>query len=125
MKKSIRCTSLALTSAVLLSMPLTMGGCLFSRSKEVSYSGSRVEFGDLSKVHLHRSTTSDVERLLGPPSSTVTNDDSSETWSWKWRKVTEGEGHVFLIFAGEKSKTEDHAVNIRFKDGVVVDKWRG
>lgn len=120
-----RRTLLTLTSVALLAMPVAMTGCLVSRSKEVSYSGSPIEYGELSRVRINQSTTGDVENLIGPPTATATNSDGTETWTWRWRKTTEGEGRVFLLFAGEKSKSEDEAVHIKFRDGVAINKWRG
>lgn len=120
-----RHATLALLSIGLLSMPATMTGCLVHRSKHVSYTGTPVEHSDLSRVRIHQTTTGDVQTLLGPPTATSANDDGTEVWTWRWRKTTEGQGRVFLLFAGEKSKSEDEAVHIRFKNGVAVDKWRG
>jgi len=120
-----RRTLLALTSAALLAMPVAMSGCLVSRSKEVSYSGSRIDYGELSKVRINQSTTTEVESLLGPPTTTADSGEGTETWTWNWRKRTEGEGRVFLLFSGEKSKSEEASVHIKFRDGIAVDKWRG
>lgn len=121
----LRRTMLTLASAALIACPLAMSGCLVSRSKEVSYSGAPIEYGELSRVRINQSTTTDVENLLGPPTTTATNGDGTETWTWRWRKTTEGEGRVFLLFAGEKSMSEDKAVHIKFRDGIAVNKWRG
>lgn len=119
----IRIRTAALATVALLA-PLTMQGCLVSSSKQQSISGAYVQPGTVSKVQLNKSTMAEVEDLMGQPSVTKANDDGTETWTWNWSKTTDDSGAVFLIFAGNSEKTVHESVHMKFKDGVVVKKWR-
>ncbi|MCA9275236.1 MAG: hypothetical protein KDA29_04345 [Phycisphaerales bacterium] len=114
----------AVLSTVALLAPLTMSGCLISSSNQQSVSGAYVQPGTVSKVQLHESTMAEVEELMGQPSASKVNDDGTETWTWNWSKTTDGSGTVFLIFSGSSEKTVHESVHVKFKDGVVVKKWR-
>ena len=117
-------TSTAIAAAALLTVPMTMSGCLIASSKEQSIRGAYVQPGTVSKVHINETTTTEVEELMGQPSTTKANDDGTETWTWSWSKRTEDEGAVFLIFAGENEKTVHESVHVKFRDGVAIRKWR-
>ena len=118
--------AIALSAAILLGS-LTLGsmqGCLISSSKESRISGAYVQPGAVTKVKVNKTTSEEVEEILGQPSSSTFNDDGTETWTWRWSKRTEDDGAVFLIFAGESEKTVYQAVNIQFADGIAIKKWR-
>lgn len=114
----------AASSALLLLVPMTMSGCLIASSKDSHISGAYVQPGAVSQVKINSTTTTQVEELLGLPSTTSSNDDGTETWTWKWTKRTEDDGAVFLIFAGDNDKTVHESVHIKFADGVAIKKWR-
>ncbi len=120
----MRRTQTAIALAALLTVPMITSGCLIASSKESSIHGAYVQPGTVSKVTLNRSTMTEVEDLMGTPSSTKLNDDGSETWTWNWSKTTDDSGAVFLIFAGNSEKTVHESVHVKFVDGVVVKKWR-
>jgi hypothetical protein len=120
-----RRAALFLTLAAMLAMPAAMSGCLIHRSRQISYSGTRVENADLSRVRLNESTEADVERLLGTPTEKSESGEGSEVWTWRWRTTTSGQGQVFLLFNGSKTRVVEDAVHVFFRDGVAVDKWRG
>ncbi len=116
--------SLAVSAAALLTIPMTMSGCLVYSAKSTKTTGAYVAPNAVSHVELNQTTQIEVEEILGQPSSTTTNDDGSETWTWNWTD-TKGEGStVFLLFAGGSKEIVDQSVHIKFRDGVVVKKWR-
>jgi outer membrane protein assembly factor BamE (lipoprotein component of BamABCDE complex) len=119
-----RTAATVLATAALMTLPLTMSGCLIASSKESSIHGAYVQPGTVSKVKLNQTSMTEVEELMGQPSSSTLNDDGTETWTWNWHKTTEDSGAVFLIFAGDSEKTVHESVHVKFKDGVVVKKWR-
>ena len=117
-------THTAVALAALLTIPMTMTGCLVASSKDSSIRGAYVQPNTVSKVKLNQTTMTEVEELMGQASYTTVNDDGSETWTWNWSKTTDDSGAVFLIFAGNSEKTVHESVHIKFVDGVVVKKWR-
>lgn len=117
-------THTAFALAACLLVPMTISGCLIASSKESSIRGAYVQPNMVSKLRLNETTMTEVEELMGQPSSSTLNDDGSETWTWNWSKTTEDSGAVFLIFAGDSEKTVHESVHVKFKDGVVVKKWR-
>lgn len=118
-------TIAALAACLLVPLSMTtMTGCLIASSKDSSIRGAYVQPNTVSKVKLNQTTMTEVEELMGQPSSSTLNDDGSETWTWNWSKTTDDSGAVFLIFAGSNEKTVHESVHVKFKDGVVVKKWR-
>ena len=108
----------------LLASTFILGGCLVASSKESRISGAYVQPNTVSKVRLHKTTSLEVEELLGLPSNTTNNNDGSETWTWNWTKHTDDDGAVFLIFGGSTEKTVHESVHIKFVDDIAVKKWR-
>ena len=104
--------------------PLTMSGCLVSSSRASKIDGAYVQPNAVSKVRVHDSTMTDVEQILGQPSTRVTNDDGSELWTWNWTETKGESGSVLLIFSGSSKKTVAESVNVKFQDGIAVRKWR-
>lgn len=103
---------------------LVLPGCLVHSSKHQSYTGAYVDPTDARQVVVGRSTMDQVEQRLGTPSSTITNDDGSETWNWDWTTRKKKSGSVFLIASGQKDETTESSLHVQFKDGVATRKWR-
>jgi outer membrane protein assembly factor BamE (lipoprotein component of BamABCDE complex) len=101
-----------------------MSGCLISSAKSSKISGAYVAPGAVSSVVLNETTRTEVEQILGQPSTRTTNDDGTETWSWSWTKTKGDGGTVFLLFAGASKETIDQTVRIKFRDGIAIRKWR-
>ncbi len=111
---------IAAAAAWLIALP----GCLVTSSKEQSYTGAYVSPSDARHVVTGRSTMDQVEQRLGTPSSTLANDDGTETWTWDWTKRRKKSGSVFLIASGSKDETTESSLHVQFKDGVAIRKWR-
>ena len=124
MKKPHRIVAIAAPAALLLIVPLTMPGCLIASSKHSNISGAYVQPGSVSKVVLNQSTTTDIEEILGEPSTKTINDDGTETWDWNWTESKGDSGAVLLLFAGSSSKTISESVHITFANGIAIKKWR-
>jgi hypothetical protein len=104
--------------------PLTMTGCLVSSARASKIDGAYVQPNAISKVRVHQSTTTDVENILGQPSSRVAEDDGSELWTWNWTETKGESGAVLLIFSGSSKTTVAESVNVKFVNGIVERKWR-
>ncbi|MBL4591853.1 MAG: hypothetical protein JKY96_07830 [Phycisphaerales bacterium] len=116
--------SLAVSAAAITIIPLTMSGCLIYSAKSSKTTGAYAAPIAVSQIVINQSTQTEVEEILGQPSSTTANDDGTETWTWNWTD-TKGEGsRVFLLFAGNSKETIDQSVHIKFRDGVAIKKWR-
>lgn len=125
MKNAPRISTLAASTLILsLSTLSTLPGCIVASSKSHSISGAYVQPGSIMKVKLNKTTSTEVEEILGQPSNITTDDDGSETWTWNWTETKDDAGAVFLIFAGSNNKTITESAHIKFVDGVVVKKWR-
>lgn len=66
-----------------------------------------------------------VQATLGEPDHKSTADDGTEIWKWSYTETRSSSGHIFLLFGGNsRRETNGHAF-VEFKDGVVINKWRG
>lgn len=111
-------------SAVLLSSPALLGGCLLSQTKSTRISGAYVQPNELSRVKTFDSTQEDVLEILSEPSTRTVHDDGTETWSWNWSRSEKGSGSLFLIFAGSSDKQIEQSAHITFDQGIAIKKWR-
>ena len=117
-------TPTAIALAALLTLPLTMTGCLINSSRSSHINGAYVQPGAVSQVEVNASTKADVEQIMGQPSFKKAHDDATETWTWHWTESKGSSGSVLFIFGGSSEKTVTESVHVQFKDGVVVKKWR-
>lgn len=115
-----RTTLLAAAAAALLTLP----GCLIVSDRDTDISGAYVDNAAASKVVLHKTSPDQAIEYLGEPTERVTNDRGEDVLTWRWTKRTEDEGALFLVFAGETTKTETQSLSIAFRDGVAVRKSR-
>lgn len=99
-------------------------GCLVTSSKNQHISGAYASPEDVSRVREGVTTQSEVEQILGAPSSKAENDDGSETWTWNWTRSQSSSGALILIAASEKNETVEESLHVRFRDGVAERIWR-
>ena len=118
-----RTASIVLAAAV-SALPLGMSGCLISSAKSSQITGAYVAPNAVSSVVLNETTQTEVEEIMGQPSTRTVNDDGTETWTWNWTKTKGDGGTVFLVFAGASKETIDQSVRIKFRDGIAIKKWR-
>jgi len=81
----------------------TMGGCLVSSHHQTRITGAYIANEDLFQIKPGVTTLDEVSKALGPPTSRTKTTDG-ERWTYRWSKVTEGAGAVFLIFGGHSEK---------------------
>ena len=48
-----------------------------------------------------------------------------ELWKYSYKETKEGDGYVFLIFAGSDKNVTGGNVFVEFKNDVVSKSWRG
>ena len=111
-------------AAALLTVPMTMSGCLVSSARANKISGAYVQPSAVSQVRIDETTQGEVEEILGQPSHRHENDDGTATWTWNWTETKGESGTVFLVFAGSSKKSVSESVHIQFRDGIVIKKWR-
>lgn len=116
-------TLAALTIAMLLSLS-TLPGCIINSASGSNISGAYVKPSAVTQVKVNHSTTSDVEEIMGQPTTKVENDDATETWTWDWTKTEASHGTVLFIFSGASKDTISESVHVKFRDHIVIKKWR-
>lgn len=114
----------AVTLALALTTLAVLPGCLITSSSSSSFSGNRVDPGAESQVVLFQTGPDQAATILGEPTTRVTNDAGEEVLTWRWTRQSSSSGSVFLIFGGSSNTTQEHALNIAFRDGVAVRRWR-
>jgi outer membrane protein assembly factor BamE (lipoprotein component of BamABCDE complex) len=114
----------ALVLAMLLLLIGAGTGCLVSADSSQTRSGSFVPENTFDQIKTGQTTVAWVKAVLGEPSSKNTA-DNTEIWKWSYTERKESSGAIFLIFGGHDEKEQTHAAYVEFKDGVVVNKWRG
>ena len=101
-----------------------MPGCLISGSSETTYTGTNVSQSTFAQIKPGSTTIGWVHATLGE-ASTKTKDGDDEVWKYTYTEHTDSSGAVFLIFGGSSSNEKTNTVFIEFKNGVVINKWRG
>lgn len=99
-------------------------GCLVNAASSQTRSGNFVPENTFDQIKPNQTTQAWVKAVLGEPTSKNTA-DSSEIWKWSYTERKESSGAIFLILGGHDEKEQAHAAYVEFKDGVVVNKWRG
>ncbi len=114
----------AVTLALALTTLAVLPGCLVTSRNSSSFSGNRVDPGEESQVVLFQTSPDQAAAILGEPTTRAHNDAGEEVLTWRWTRQAESSGSVFLIFGGSSSTTQEHALNIAFREGVAVRRWR-
>jgi hypothetical protein len=99
-------------------------GCLVSSSSNTRYTGTNVATGTFDQIKPGTTTVGWVHATLGEPSA-KNQDGNDVVWKYSYTEHVDSTGAVFLIFGGSSSTETVKTVFIEFKDGVVINKWRG
>jgi outer membrane protein assembly factor BamE (lipoprotein component of BamABCDE complex) len=99
-------------------------GCLVTSNSETSHYGTRVAPETFAQIKPGTTTIGWVEATLGTPTSKNKN-DNDEVWKYTYHEHTDSSGAIFLIFGGSDSSDRSETAFIEFKDGIVINKWRG
>ncbi len=101
-----------------------MAGCLVTGQTSTTYTGTNVSPGTFAQIKPGSTTIGWVHAMLGEATA-KTKDGDDEVWKYTYTEHTDSSGVVFLIFGGSTSDEKTNIVFIEFKDGVVINKWRG
>jgi len=104
---------------------LTINGCLVGGSSEVKREGNYVSETTLNTIEPGKTGKAWVLATLGEPSSKKEIEPGHELWKYSYKETKEGDGYVFLIFAGSDKNVTGGNVFVEFKDDVVSKSWRG
>jgi outer membrane protein assembly factor BamE (lipoprotein component of BamABCDE complex) len=115
----------SLPTRILFALALCwLTGCLVTHNAETTHNGTRVSSETFAQIKPGSTTIGWVEATLGSPTSkSKTGDD--EVWKYVYTEHTDSSGAIFLIFGGSDSTEKSETSFIEFKDGVVINKWRG
>src|SRR5215217_2724908 len=112
--------------SLMIASLLTLSGCLVMSNNEEKITGKFVPETTFNQIEAGKTTAGWVKATLGDPSETTkVADTSTEIWKYNYTERKEGQGAVFLIFAGNNSKEKNGTAYVEIKDGVVTNKWRG
>jgi outer membrane protein assembly factor BamE (lipoprotein component of BamABCDE complex) len=109
---------------VLIGLLAALPGCLVTGSSESKRSGNYVAESTFSQIKPGVTTVGWVQATLGEPTSKSTA-DGDEIWKYAYTERTDNSGAVFLIFGGSNSQETTGTAYVEFRNGVVVNKWRG
>ena len=104
---------------------LATTGCLVGGSSEVKREGNYVSETTLNTIEPGKTGKAWVLATLGEPSSKKEIEPGHELWKYSYKETKEGDGYVFLIFAGSDKNVTGGNVFVEFKDDVVSKSWRG
>jgi outer membrane protein assembly factor BamE (lipoprotein component of BamABCDE complex) len=99
-------------------------GCLISGSSNTTHTGTNVAPSTFQQIKVGSTTIGWIHAMLGEPTS-KTNDGGDEVWKYTYTEHTDTSGAVFLVFGGSSSSEKTNTVFIEFKNGTVINKWRG
>src|SRR5437762_8990254 len=100
-------------------------GCLVGGSSEVKRDGNYISETTLNTIEPGKTGKAWVLATLGEPSSKKDIEPGHELWKYSYKETKEGDGYVFLIFAGSDKNVTGGNVFVEFKDDVVSKSWRG
>lgn len=118
------CLSFVIGVAILVLAMLFVPGCLVTSDSTTTRTGTKVAPGTYSQIEIGSTTVGWVHNTLGDPTS-KTNDKGDEVWKYTYTEHTDSSGAVFLVFGGRSENDVVNTVFIEFRDGIVVNKWRG
>jgi outer membrane protein assembly factor BamE (lipoprotein component of BamABCDE complex) len=109
-------------------LPITvlclLSGCLIEHSSNTTHDGTRVAPETLNQIKAGQTTMGWVASTLGAPTS-KTRTDEDEVWKYVYTEHTNSQGAIFLIFSGSDTSDKSETAFIEFKNGIVINKWRG
>src|SRR4051812_29251594 len=111
--------------AVAVLAMITSFGCLVGGSSEVKREGSYVSESTLNTIEPGKTGKAWILATLGEPSSKKEIEPGHELWKYSYKETKQGDGYVFLIFAGSDKQVAGGNVFVEFKDDVVSKSWRG
>jgi outer membrane protein assembly factor BamE (lipoprotein component of BamABCDE complex) len=114
-----------LRTATLISALVALCGCLVTENSNTTHTGTRVSQDAFNQIKPGSTTTGWVTATLGQPTSKTKTDNSDEVWKYVYTEHTDSSGAIFLIFGGSNSTEKSEIAFLEFKDGVVINKWRG
>ena len=117
--------SRGLLRAAVLVMLGVNAGCLVGGSSEVKREGNYISETTLNTIEPGKTGKAWVLATLGEPSSKKEIEPGHELWKYSYKETKEGDGYVFLIFAGSDKNVSGGNVFVEFKDDVVTKSWRG
>ena len=111
-------------SATLLGLALSCG-CLVGGNSTVKRDGNYVAESTLDQIEPGKTDKAWVLATLGDPTEKKQLDPGHELWKYAYKETKEGDGYVFLIFAGSGKTITGGNVFVELKDNVVTKSWRG
>jgi outer membrane protein assembly factor BamE (lipoprotein component of BamABCDE complex) len=111
-------------SAPILILSLLCTGCLVTHTSNTTHKGIEVTPETFAQIKPGSTTIGWVQATLGNPTEKTRN-DNDEVWKYIFTEHTDSSGAVFLIFGGSDSTEKSETTFIEFKDGIVINKWRG
>lgn len=108
----------------LVTVLAALSGCLISSDTHQSHAGVNVPESTFAQIEPGKTTVGWVQATLGEPTSKTTA-DGDVVWKYTYTERTDSSGALFLIFGGHSSTENTKNAFVEFKDGVVVNKWRG
>jgi hypothetical protein len=97
---------------------------LISAGSNTTHTGTSVAPSTFEQIKVNSTTIGWVHATLGEPSN-KTNDGGDEVWKYTYTERTDTSGAVFLVFGGSSTTEKTNTVFIEFKNGIVINKWRG
>lgn len=112
-----------INAVLLLAMLIFSAGCLVMHQNSIDESGVRVSPSTLDQVEPGRTSEAWLIATLGEPTSRRKVDDRTSILRYNYTRESSSGGAVFLIFAGQSSKTESTTTFFEITDSIVTRHW--
>lgn len=110
--------------ALLASMCLMAApGCVVGSKNQVSTKGRPISENTLDVLDPGTTTEQQLLDLLGPPTRTMTTDETGTIYVYEYERRKSGKGYILFAFAGSSESVEQRTVYVLIRNGVIERYW--
>lgn len=112
-----------LKNLVLLTLTLTLTGCLITVDSDSRQLSSVWDESDVSRLQAGTHDQQWVSQTFGDPITKLNYADGTEIWKYRNRSEKDTEVGLFLVFSVDVEEERTETLSIEFTDGVVTNYW--
>lgn len=112
-----------LRNLIILSLSLTLTGCLLTVDSREKSAHSQWTRADVSRIEIGKTDADWVRTAFGSDRRQSSTSDGTEIWRYENVNRTESEVGLFLLFHVDVEKEESETLAIEMRDSIVADYW--
>ncbi len=112
-----------LRNLIILSLCLTMTGCLLTVDSREKSGHSEWTQADVSRIEIGKTDADWVRTAFGAGRRQSTSSQGTEIWRYENVDRTESEVGLFLVFHVDVEREDSETLAIEMRDGIVTDYW--